>query len=204
MTIKLAIFDVDGTLLRGDTACEWIARRLGRYDRAVELESDSDTRQKEAANRNEMADWYSGLTPEELMGGMERFPWAPSVFEGIQLLRDGGITVALASLGWDFVLERIGRELGINRFTSTGLDFETMSVTQFWGADKMTYAKQLSQELRISPSEITGIGDTSGDIHLLDYTGLGIYIGAELPSDKNYVHLPNADIRQVADAILNF
>jgi hypothetical protein len=34
----LAVFDLDGTLLRGPTVCEVLARALGRLDRLWQLE----------------------------------------------------------------------------------------------------------------------------------------------------------------------
>jgi len=36
--VRLVAFDLDGTLLHGDTVCEAIARRLGQLKRMQELE----------------------------------------------------------------------------------------------------------------------------------------------------------------------
>lgn len=36
---RLVAFDLDGTLLRGDTVCEALARRMGHFERMRELEA---------------------------------------------------------------------------------------------------------------------------------------------------------------------
>ena len=38
MVLRLAAFDLDGTLLRGQTACEAISKGIGRIERMRELE----------------------------------------------------------------------------------------------------------------------------------------------------------------------
>jgi phosphoserine phosphatase len=37
-SIRLVVFDLDGTLTRGDTVCCVIARKLGHFERMLELE----------------------------------------------------------------------------------------------------------------------------------------------------------------------
>ncbi len=55
--IKLVAFDLDGTLLRGDTVCLGIAKELGHYGRMLEMEGASDSGLIES-HRKEMASWY--------------------------------------------------------------------------------------------------------------------------------------------------
>ncbi len=43
--IRLAAFDLDGTLTRGDSACESIGRRVGHLHRVRVLEALCDGRQ---------------------------------------------------------------------------------------------------------------------------------------------------------------
>ncbi|MBN4064407.1 haloacid dehalogenase-like hydrolase [Dehalococcoides mccartyi] len=202
MPVKLAIFDVDGTLLRGDTACLWMSRRLGNFERMSELER-SPTRDHVIAARHEMAGWYSASSPDELLGDMNNFPWAPGIFEGIRELQQNGVTIALASLGWDFVVEKIARLFGITHTLATTLDFETSDVGHVWNNHKSEYGSKLSNELGIPASQIAGIGDRPNDFDLLDFAGHGIYVGPNSPpAEKNYTHIPNADIREIAEAIL--
>ncbi len=52
--IRLVAFDLDGTLLRGDTVCEVLARRLGRLDRMRELEATATDLEAQLLARAEM------------------------------------------------------------------------------------------------------------------------------------------------------
>ena len=60
MALRLAAFDLDGTLLRGQTACEAIAKGIGRIERMRELE------RLESTDIEEMAEWYSDFTFSDL------------------------------------------------------------------------------------------------------------------------------------------
>ena len=199
--IKLAVFDVDGTLLRGDTACLWIARRLSNYDRMLELEQSRGKPDVSAA-REEMASWYRGLTSDALLADLEGFPWAPGLFEGMRMLRDAGVKIALASVGWEFVVKRIAEEIGAQWTLATKLDFSTGDIGHAWGEHKVTFASSLTTELKIDRESIAAVGDSDGDSPMLDYAGLAIFVGPSLPPGKNYLHMPSADIRDIAVAIL--
>jgi len=199
--IKLAVFDVDGTLLRGDTACLWIARRLGKYDRMLEFEQSRGKSEVSAA-REEMASWYRGATPDALLTDLEGFPWAPGLFEGIRMLHDASVKLALASVGWEFVVERIARELGIQWTLSTKLDFSTGDIGHVWGEHKVAFASNLATGLKIDREAVACVGDTEGDYPMLDYAGLGIFVGNLVPPGKKYLHMPSADIRDIAAAII--
>ena len=64
--MRIAAFDLDGTLLGGQTACEAIAEGIGHIGRMRELEQPESSQIEEImAAREEMAGWYSALIPSE-------------------------------------------------------------------------------------------------------------------------------------------
>src|SRR6185437_9618675 len=74
--IDLVAFDLDGTLLRGDTVCLAIATRLGRRERMFELERLT-SREDIRAAREEMATWYRAVPMTELLASLETLQFAP-------------------------------------------------------------------------------------------------------------------------------
>ncbi len=203
MPIQLAIFDVDGTLLRGDTACQTVARGLGKYERMCEMERIKDVEQIVAA-REEMAGWYIDAGLEGVKSHLSDLQWAPGVREGTAELKDAGIQLALASVTWSFAVEHVAEQLGISRFRSTELDFTTRNIRHAWGDTKSEYMHELAEALGIATTEIAAVGDSPGDYEMLRGAGLAIFVGNEPPDLTNVTHLPDADIRDVWKTILNF
>jgi hypothetical protein len=80
----LAVFDLDGTLLRGPTVCEVLARALGRLDHMRQLEAliaglrDIDI----AAAREEMVRWYREVSPADLTSRLGMVTLAPELPRG--------------------------------------------------------------------------------------------------------------------------
>ena len=203
--MKLAIFDVDGTLLRGDTACQVIARHLGTYDRMCEMERASalTSREEVIAYREEMAGWYMEAGLDSVVSALADLPWAPGAHEGIERLRISGFEVALASITWSFAVDQIASQLGVTRWAATGLDFGTGVIDHAWGETKRDFLLERAKELAITNEETAAVGDSSGDFEMLDAADLGIYVGAEPPDIQGVVHMPCADILSVAARILD-
>ncbi len=202
LPIKLAVFDVDGTLLRGDTICQTIARGLGKYERMCELEELS-TVDEIIAGREEMAGWYMEAGREESVSFLADLNWAPGAREGVEELRQAGVQVALASVTWSFAVARVASELEIDDFRSTELDFATGAISHTWGTTKAEYLRSLASERGVSTSETAAIGDTNGDLDMLDAAGRGIFVGERPPPGiAGVTHMPAADIRDVAAGIL--
>ena len=103
---RLAAFDLDGTLLRGQTVCEAIAMGIGRIERMRELEQlESSQIEEVTAAREEMAQWYSALTSRDLCQYLAAIRVALGVGEGFALLRDHGFKIAIVSLTWEFAVK---------------------------------------------------------------------------------------------------
>ena len=91
--LRLAAFDLDGTLLRGDTVCEALARKLGHLERMRELEATQEARQDRDSLlflRTELAAYYHGVPALELRSSLSTLTLAPGAREGFALLRRAG------------------------------------------------------------------------------------------------------------------
>ncbi len=201
-TIKLAVFDVDGTLLRGNTACQTIARAIGKYERMCELERQSG-REAVLSAREEMASWYLQAGKPVVEEALENLHYAPGAADGIESLKQAGVALALASVTWSFAVDRVAEELGIEHTSSSYLDFETGAIRHTWASTKAEYLQKLAARFGLEPAEIAAIGDSSGDFEMFRVAGLPIYVGESTSGlHHGVVHMLDADIRDVADAIL--
>ena len=123
--MRIAAFDLDGTLLRGQTACEAIAMGIGRIGRMREFEELG------SSQIEEMAEWYSSFTFSDLCKHLTAIRVAPGVDEGFALLHDHGFKIAIVSLTWEFAVEWFANRLGADYSVGTGLSWCGL-ITHFW------------------------------------------------------------------------
>lgn len=200
----LAVFDLDGTLLRGPTVCEVLAQTLGRLDHMRQLEalisglSDVDI----AAARKEMVRWYREVSPADLTSRLGLVTLAPRATEGITLLRRHGVAVAIASITWEFAVAWFAWQLHVDYYVGTRLEPDG-TIGHFWPRDKVTWLQELRDTLRIPESRVAAIGDSGGDVEMLRAVRHPVFVGAARPSGLPEVtHLPGADIVTVAQCII--
>ena len=197
----LAVFDLDGTLLRGKTVCELLAEPLGRSDTMREFEqltSEKDI----AASRIEMASWYSRVSREELLRPLRTVTFAPGAQVGIRRLQSCGIFVAIASITWQFAVEFIAENLGVLRCIGTELG-PAGEIQHLWPRDKARWLLRLASELKIESHRVAAVGDSVGDAEMLAAARYGFFVGQDPPSSAHDVmHLPGASIATVAEAIV--
>jgi len=199
--IRLAAFDVDGTLIRPDTCCEAIARPLGRLGRMREFERLSTVAQITAA-RAEMADWYAGRSPAELCRPLADATLAPGVYAGFARLRRHGIATALVSITWDFAVAWFARLLNADYYVGTNLAADG-TITHFWPEDKAHWIRTLAADLAIELDQVAAVGDSAGDVPMLQTVGLPFFVGQSVPPSLAHVtHVPNGDIDQIARDII--
>lgn len=200
--IELAAFDLDGTLLRGDTVCEAISRQLGRYERMRELEQVS-TRAELLDSREEMAGWYEPYSITELSEPFPEMDLAPGARTAFELLRDRGVTTAIVSLTWDFAVQHFAEELGADHSVGTTLHPDG-DITHFLPEDKPVWVRELAQEVGVAMDQVVSVGDTSSDAHMLEATGHAYFVGSEFPENLDGVlHVPDADFYELVEDVLD-
>lgn len=200
--VKLAVFDLDGTLTRGDTVCEVIARPLGHLARMRELEAiDSDDTEAIIAAREEMASWYRQRNLEDLRSSLVDLKLAPGAHDGMNLLKESGIQIAVASITWEFAVEWLANRLGIDYYVGTKLSPEG-NISHFWPEDKADWLKKIATQRGIGLDRVAAIGDSSSDKGMLEVVGSPFFVGTMLPQGLSDVHyLPDGDIYEVARLI---
>jgi phosphoserine phosphatase len=198
----LVVFDLDGTLLRGETVCELLARPLGRIEemrRFERLSSESEI----ADARSQMVHWYRDHSNESLLRHMRNAVWAPGAREAVDELMSANVLVGIASITWKFAVQWFADQLGIRQCIGTdiGPDGEIVHV---WGRDKARWLNELVFRNDVSPTRVAAVGDSRGDIEMLQAANLSFFVGRnELPGLDSATHLPEADLRAVSAQILS-
>jgi HAD superfamily phosphoserine phosphatase-like hydrolase len=200
--LRLAVFDLDGTLIRGPTCCERIAATLGRSAAMALLERAGDRRAVGLA-RAEMARWYSGIPLRQLSEALADAPLAPGAREACEMLRFAGVELAIASVTWNFAVDAVADRLRIVHRLGTSLAPDG-TIGHVWPEHKAAFLEKLARDSSLRREETAAVGDSAGDLPLLAAAGLAVFVGAQripgLPAHAR--HLPAPDFRVVASMLL--
>ena len=197
----LAAFDLDGTLLRGETVCEAIARQMGHLERMRELEGLRDQAEI-LAGRAELARYYRTVTVAELQSYLAVLRLAPGVEAGFRLLRHQGLKIALVSITWEFAVAWFARTLGADYYLGTGLSPDG-HITHVWPADKARWVTALAGTLGLPLEAVAAVGDSWGDADMLRVVGRPFFVGVTRPAELEQVpHYPHSDMYAIAQRIV--
>ena len=202
--MRLAAFDLDGTLLRGESIWEAIARGIGRLERVREMEQfRADQVAEMTASIEESAGWYSAFTFDELLEHVNSIPIASGVEEGFAILRKHCFKIAVVSLTWEFAVERFTDRFGGDYYVGTGLSSDGQ-ITHFWPEGKALWVAGLADKLGVDMRDVAAVGDSRGDVPMLLAVGHPYWVGEAVPAelDGRVIHEPDGDIRVVADSIV--
>lgn len=201
--IRLVAFDLDGTLLRRQTVCELLASHLGQSERMQQLERLQHPEALRQA-REEMASWYQSQPRSQLCTVLQQAALAPRVREGLTLLQQHGIQLALISITWEFAVAWFAQQWGIAHFVGTRLS-TLGEITHFWPEDKATWLKQLAHQFELEPRQVAAVGDSSGDEAMLRVAGYPLFVGTRLPEGfPPEAHDPAGDIYTIAQRIIAY
>lgn len=197
----MVVFDLDGTLLRGETVCELLARPLGRIEQMKQFErlsSEADI----AAARSEMVRWYRDHSIHSLQQHLLSATWAPGARDAVRELMAANVLIGIASITWKFAVQWFADHLGVKHYlgTDVGPDGEIIHV---WGRDKARWLNQLMACNGVHPQRVAAVGDSQGDFEMLQAAQLRFLVGnLDFPGLPSTTHLPEGDLRAVSRQIL--
>ena len=199
--IRLVAFDLDGTLLRGDSVCIGIAHGIGWLERMREMERGHELMdtQSDAA---EMASWYLPLGEKRIESELSRLTPAPGADEGCWLLRDAGVDFVIISVTWEFAVQHFAERFGASDYAATPLDWTTGKFDDFDAKHKGPWLKAKIASLGLSADQVAAVGDSPNDYGMFQTAGTSFCVGDTCGEIDSVIHRPNANILDLAKEIL--
>ena len=202
MAIRLVAFDLDGTLVRGETCVQAIGRAIGRdYECTAFEQVAMRDRGDVTAAREQMAVWVGGREAHALCSQLGSLPLAPGAEEGFALLRKHRLETAVVSMTWRFAVDWFVARLGADYAAGTHLAGDG-SIRHFWPENKGVWLDQLRGRLGLARDEVAAVGDSGGDRELMEAAGMTFFVGSGRPPIEVGFHLPDGNIAEIARLIV--
>ncbi len=210
MSIRLVVFDVDGTL----TTHNSIWWRLHQY-----FDTEDEGRRfydQYFAGEIDYREWarldarlWAGRRVDEVMRVVHDTELTPGARETVGALRNAGIHVAILSGGLDLLANNIARRLGIEFVLANHLGHRNgiltgdVDVRVGWG-EKAVEIGTICNHFNVALDETAFIGDGKNDVSVFRVVGLAI---AFLPREEEVaaaadVVVREEDLRSVLNHIL--
>jgi len=196
--VKLAAFDLDGTVLEHNSS--WVAihrhfgtEHMGAASLRLYTEGKIDYRE---FMRRDISSWPKGVSRDEITAVLSDYKVrreAPAVFEE---LRSRGIPTALVTSGIDILAKRVAKELQIDYWLANGLRFDREGRLMPRGVGRVDPTRKdlayqrLLKKVGIPSKKTIAVGDTIYDLAFLKSAGLGFMLAhsTRVP-DREIVHI---------------
>ena len=199
--IKLAVFDMDSTLIQAEVMDE-LAYVMGvgpevahitAGSMAGKLDFEQSFRQRLA-----MLKGFDTAQLEAINQTIELMPGAEKLMQGLQ---EQGIYCAILSGGFSYFADDLARRLGMQQAFSNPLEaIEGKLTGQITGtildaARKVELMEQLRQTLGLSLDQCLAVGDGANDLPMLNKAGLGVaFHGKPLVRQQAPHQINNCDL----------
>jgi len=196
--VRLAAFDLDGTVLEHNSSWVAIHRHFGTEHMgaaSLRLYTEGKIDYHEFMRRD-ISSWPRGVGREEITTVLSDYRLrreAPVVFEE---LRSRGIPTALVTSGIDILAEQVAKDLRIDYWLANGLRFDregrlmTNGVGRVDPTRKDLAYRRLLRKAGIPSKETIAVGDTIYDLAFLKSAGLGFMLAhtTRVP-DPEIIHI---------------
>lgn len=189
--LKLAVFDLDGTLKRERDPYVYLHRRLGTLEAADAFTGRglSGELPYEEWLRLDTGLW-TGQPRALLVRHLRDNPYLPGARETVAALRGAGVTVAIISSGLLLHAEMVAAELDIGPVLGNEIGFDgqgdearvngRVTVHVPYGGKRPALAR-LQAELGLSPAETLAAGDTPSDLGLFSLAAVAVAVQPSHP-----------------------
>lgn len=180
--LRLAVFDLDGTLKEASSPWMYLHGALG-------TEEEAETyRQQFYAGQINYLDWarldsalWKGVELARVEAIFRDSSYRPGVHELFQFLRRHGVLTAIVSTGLGVQARQVAAELGVWRTIANELAVQDGHLTGESIVKVMEHTKgqlmaQLREEAGARPEECLAVGDGPADVDLFAGAGLAIAI----------------------------
>ena len=207
---KLALFDMDGTLLNGRFVLE-LAHHLGRMEALNPL---LDNLTLDAVTRTRrIAAIFAGVPKSTIEQVARQMPLMPGAVETVVGLRKAGYLVGVVTDSYRVAAETVRRRvfadfaishvMKFHREKATGRLTLSPAMQHPKGCPKHRLCKlnvlqHLLEELGIGSERVLAVGDSDNDICLLHAAGMAVAFQPKTPAVRDSAkHVVNGDLRGV-------
>lgn len=211
--LKLAVFDLDGTLKQVRDPYVYLHERLGTLEAAAVFTG------KGLSGEIPYEEWlrldtglWQGVRRSVLVHHLRTIPYVPGAHEVVAALRQRGATLAIISSGLLLHAELVAAELGIDLVIGNEIFFEAdgpdpaangrVHAHCAYG-NKDAVLARVQAELGVTPAETLAVGDTRSDIGLFERAAVSVAVNpqdAQVAAAATIV-LPHLDLRPLLPAL---
>lgn len=201
--LKLAVFDLDGTLKAERDPYLYLHRRLGTLEAAEAFTA------KGLSGEIPYEEWlrldtglWTGQPRSRLMAHLRENPYLPGARETVASLRAAGVIVAIISSGLLLHAQMVADELGIGPVLGNEISFDGEGsqalvnghVTAHvpYGGKQRVLAS-LQAELGVTTAETLAAGDTRSDLGLFSLAAVAVAVQPDHPDVARAAHIVLAD-----------
>ena len=203
MPLRLAVFDLDGTLKQARDPYVYLHNLLGT------LEASQAFFARGMAGEIAYEEWlkldvalWKGVSRATMEALLRANPYLPGAQELVSALRQAGVRVAVISSGLSVHADLVRAELGLDWAIANELYFEDGFCTGQARAcvpigSKGHIVERLQAELGVGPEECLAAGDTTSDVDMFARVRLGVAVNPSSDSVRQGAGLvlEEADLR---------
>lgn len=211
--LKLAVFDLDGTLKEARDPYVYLHERLGTLEEA-EAWTDKGLRGEisyEEWLRLDVGLWR-GVRRAVLEGLLRQNPYVPGARALVAALKDRGVEVAVISSGLLFHADMVAAELDIEHTRANEVFFEgdaadpvVSGEVRAWVpfSEKGRVVRDLQAALKVEPAACLAVGDGSTDIPLFERAAVGVAVNPSRPevAAAADIVLPELDLSSLVERL---
>lgn len=180
-SFKLIVFDLDGTLTRERSIWEYIHKRLGTWYGFAETFQERFLRGE--ISYEEFCDLdaqvWKGMKIDDLSSIARTVPFREGVDSLIEYLKQKGLKLALISSGLSLLADWVHQRYGFDDSISNDLLHEEGILTgkvhiRVYHDKKAEWVRRILQRFRIPEEEMVAIGDSRGDLDMIQMAGFSI------------------------------
>jgi len=209
---RLALFDMDGTLLAGRFVAE-LARRLGKTEQLAKYLDRFDLKPMTRARR--IARIFRGTRQEDFVQTAREMPLSLGAVEAVVGLRKLGYHVGIVTDSYHLAAETVRRRVFADFAIANVMEFRQGKATGDvtlpptfrsghvgWRAyDKLNAVRFLVKRMGISSRKVLAVGDSENDIGMLRAAGLSF---AYQPKSERVRRAAKRQLHHRLDELLQF
>lgn len=188
--IRLACFDLDGTLILGTTTSQFLAKKLGFFEETIKYEEEYRLGR---INNIQVADWtayqFKGISLETIKEITSDIPRIANIGPTVATLKKRSIIVVLASITWSFFVKMFAKEYGFDYYCGTEMKAHDNVLTGEIGLycteqEKLQFFLTICRSRDIPLTDTVAIGDSKSDHPIFRKAGKSIALNADTTTKR--------------------